>query len=131
MAFAVSVLVVAISMAPLLGAGPDRVVPAINEIDKWQQVGQQPYEFTWTQRAEDPHTLVNFEDLAGWRLELYGGADGEFRRSREQLLWGEHTGKFFYSGTGEESRVQLTDIRWKQWWLIHRRPLSETAEQIV
>jgi len=26
---------------------PEKVVPAINEIELWQQVGQQPYEFTW------------------------------------------------------------------------------------
>jgi len=29
----------------------NKVIPAINEIEPWQQVGQQPYEFTWTQRA--------------------------------------------------------------------------------
>jgi len=32
------------------GAKPERVLPVINEIDSWQPVGQQPYEFTWTQR---------------------------------------------------------------------------------
>ena len=58
----------------LAAATPDKVVPAINEIDPWQQVGQQPYEMTWTQREENPHTLVDFEDLKGWTLELYGGA---------------------------------------------------------
>ena len=42
-----------------------KVVPAINEIEPWQQVGQQPYEFTWTQREQDPHTLVDFQDLEG------------------------------------------------------------------
>jgi len=61
-------------------------VPAINDIELWQQVGQQPYEFTWVQRAEHPNTLVDFEDLTGWKLELFNGAKGELRRSREQQM---------------------------------------------
>ncbi len=166
------------------GAGLDKTVPAVNEIELWQQVGQQPYEFTWVQRAEDPHTLVDFEDLNGWTLELHDGAHGELRRSREQQMWGQYVAKFLYSGTGGESRViarpakpipipgnfdsidlwgygnrwswvedkttppgevsvlvrdargkeftiQLTDIQWKQWWLIHRRIPEETRKQIV
>ncbi len=166
------------------GAAPDKTVPAINEIEAWQQVGQQPYEFTWTQREENPHTLVDFEDVKGWTLELYNGASGEFRRSREQQMWGQCVGKFLYAGTGAESRIvarppepipisgkfdsvemwgygnrwgyargrgtspvdvsilitdaagrefpiQLTDIRWRQWWLIHRRILPDTLRQIV
>ncbi len=165
-------------------AAPDKVVPAINEMEPWQQVGQQPYEFTWTQRGEDPHTLVDFEDLKGWTLELYGGAQGEFRRSRQQQMWGQYVGQFTYSGSrpesrivarppkpipiperfdsidvwgygnrwawvkdettppadvailvtdaaGKEFRIQMTDIRWKQWWLIHRRIPAATLQQIV
>ncbi|SPE29248.1 exported hypothetical protein [Acidobacteriia bacterium SbA2] len=165
-------------------AKPEKVIPAINEIELWQEVGQQPYEFTWTQREEDPHTLVDFEDLQGWNLELYDGAQGELRRSREQQLWGEYVAKIAYSGVREQSRViarppqpipipgvfdsvelwgygnrwswvpdpttppaevallvqdardkefriQLTDIQWKQWWLIHRRIPREVLNQIV
>ena len=82
-----------------------KVVPAINEIEPWQQVGQQPYEFTWTQREQDPHTLVDFQDLKGWTLELYDGAQGELRRSREQQLWGQYVAKIVYSGARTESRV--------------------------
>ena len=152
----------------------ERVLPAINEVELWQQVGQQPYEMTWVQREENPHTLVDFEDLKGWTLELYGGAQGELRRSREQQMWGQYVCRMLYSGTqpqsrviarppgpipipapfdsidlwgygnhwawvddpstppaevaillvdsrGKEFRIQLADIRWKQWWLIHRR----------
>ncbi len=84
---------------------PDHVTDAINEVAQWEQVGQQPYEFTWTARAEHPATLVDFEDLSGWKLECYAGAKGEFRRSRQQQMWGEHTGEFVVSGTGEQSRV--------------------------
>jgi hypothetical protein len=165
-------------------AAPDRVVPAVNEIDPSHSVGQQPYEMTWVQRSEHPQTLVDFEDLKGWKLELYGGAQGEFRRTREQQMWGQYTGKFLYSGTradsrvvarppkptpisavfdsveiwgygnrwgrrrddpapptevaillvdsrGREFRIQLTDIKWRQWWLIHRRIPREVLSQIV
>ncbi len=170
--------------AAAAAAEPDRVVEAINEIEPWQQVGQQPYEFTWTQRRESPHTLVDFENLSGWKLELYGGAEGELRRSREQQLWGQYVAKFYYRGKGEQSRIvarppqpiaipgrfdsielwgygnrwrwvrdettppadvsvlivdargkeftiQMTDIRWRQWWLIHRRVPRAVLEEIV
>ncbi|MCP5116074.1 MAG: hypothetical protein GY953_35050 [bacterium] len=184
MRYIIIAICAAVAAVPLAGIEPDSTVPAINEVDAWEQVGQQPYEFTWVQRREHPRTLVDFEDLEGWQLELYGKADGEFRRSREQLIWGQYTGKFFYSGAGEESRViarppkpipipgrfdsiemwgygnrwswvpdpktppadvsilivdargkeitvQLTDIRWKQWWLIHRKLPPDQLEQIV
>jgi hypothetical protein len=164
---------------------PDKVVPAINRVEPWQQVGQQPYEMTWVEREEHPKTLVDFEDLQGWQLELYNGATGEFRRSREQQMWGQYVGKFVFSGTGPESRmiarppkpipiperfdsidmwgygnrwgrgradrtppiydvsilivdardkefaIQITDIRWKQWWLIHRKAAKEIMAQVV
>jgi len=165
-------------------AKPDKVVPAINTVDSWREVGQQPYEFTWTGRRQDPHTLVDFEDLQGWNLELYGGVQGELRRSREQQLWGEYVAKFEYSGTGERSRliarppqaipipgdfdsvdlwgfgnrwswapdpttppvqiavlvqdakgkefrIQLADVQWKQWWLMHRRVSREMLNQMA
>ncbi|MEK7405803.1 MAG: hypothetical protein AAB225_11900, partial [Acidobacteriota bacterium] len=171
-------------LAATLAAQPDKVVPAINDIEPWQQVGQQPYELTWVQREEHPATLVGFEDLSGWNLELHQGATGELRRSREQQMWGQFVAKFLYSGAGENSRlvarppkpipipgtfdavemwgygnrwnwvrddttppadvsvlvvdargkeftIQLTDIRWKQWWLVHRKVPSETLKQIV
>lgn len=180
-----AVLVISIlAFAVPAAAGLDWVAPAVHEIEPWQQVGQQPYEFTWVQRQEDPHTLVDFEDLRGWTLELHDGARGELRRSREQQLWGQHVAKFVYSGTGQASRVvarppkpvpiqgkfdsidlwgygnrwsylddkttppaevaiwitdargkefrvELTSIRWKQWWLIHRKVPAEILPQIV
>jgi hypothetical protein len=88
-----------------LAQSPDKVTDAINEVARWEQVGQQPYEMTWTARAEHPATLVDFENLAGWKLECYAGAKGEFRRSREQQMWGAYTGKFVVSGSGAQSRV--------------------------
>jgi hypothetical protein len=173
-----------LALVPSILPGQQKIIPAINEIEPWQQVGQQPYEFTWTEREQDPHTLVDFQDLKGWTLELYDGAQGELRRSREQQLWGEYVAKLLYSGgraesrmiarppqpvpipggfdsidlwgygnrwqwesdptsppaevsilvqdaRGKEFRIQLTEIQWKQWWLIHRRIPRETLAQIV
>jgi hypothetical protein len=177
-------LLVYAALAPIHGAEPDQTLPAINEVEPWQQVGQQPYEMTWVQRHEHPKTLVDFEDLSGWTLELYGGASGELRRSREQQMWGQYVAKLLYAGTteesrlvmrppepvpipgrfdsiemwafgnrwrwnpdpttpaaeiavllmdatGEEVRVQVSDIRWKHWWLVHRKMPAEALEQIT
>ncbi len=179
-----SLVVCLLTTSPSFGEVPDHTVPVVSEIEPWEQVGQQPYELTWTQREQHPDTLVDFEDLAGWTLELFEGARGELRRSREQQMWGQYVAKFLYSGTSERSRVvarpprpipilkrfdsielwgygnrwswvsdpttpaadvsvlildsrdkefriQLTDIRWKQWWLIHRLISEETLAQIV
>lgn len=178
------VLILAAWSLPGFQQPQPKVVPAINQIEPWQQVGQQPYEFTWVQREEDPRTLIDFEDLSGWTLELHEGGAGELRRSREQQMWGQHVAKFWYHGTSKESRVvarppkpvpipgrfdsidlwgygnrwgwhadqttpaarvsilvtdarnkehriQITDINWKQWWLIHRRVPQPDLEQIV
>ncbi len=163
---------------------PQKVIPAINKIQPWQQVGQQPYEMTWVQRRQNPHTLVGFENMEGWKLELFDGARGQLSRSREQQMWGEHVCKFLYAGTrrqshviarppkpipipgkfdsidlwgygdrwswvpdpttppvevsilvrdarGKEFKVGLTDIRWKQWWLIHRKIPASVLSQMV
>ncbi|MCW5980929.1 MAG: hypothetical protein KIT09_22805 [Bryobacteraceae bacterium] len=168
----------------LMGAGPDKVVPAINAIDPWRDVGQQPYEMTWAERSQHPQTLVDFEDLQGWTLELFNGAGGELRRSREQQMWGQYVAKIVYSGSGDQSRVvarppkpipiparfdsvelwghgnrwrwendpttpptdvavlvvdargreiriEVADVRWRSWWLIHRRVAAELLNQVV
>jgi hypothetical protein len=99
--FVKSILV--LLLLPAGALAQEKVIPAINEVEPWQQVGQQPYEFTWTQREQDPHTLVDFEDMRGWTLELYDGAQGELRRSREQQMWGEYVAKIVYSGVRPES----------------------------
>ncbi|MEN6535798.1 MAG: hypothetical protein ABFD89_19195, partial [Bryobacteraceae bacterium] len=67
----VSGMFLTLTLLPAFCATPESVVPVINDIEQWQQVGQQPYEFTWVQREEHPKTLVDFEDLKGWNLELY------------------------------------------------------------
>ncbi|MCS7314068.1 MAG: hypothetical protein RMI94_07165 [Bryobacterales bacterium] len=139
---------------------------------------------TWVDRQAHPKTLVDFEELSGWTLELHDGATGELPRRREQQMWGMYVCRFWYSGTpagshvvarppkpipiperldsielwgygnrwgwvpeattppaevavlvcdarGREFTIQLAGIHWKQWWLIHRRVVRNTLEQIV
>lgn len=184
----IALLVLAVGMpASLVGSPaetPEKIIPAINTIQPWQQVGQQPYEMTWVQRRQNPHTLVGFENMEGWTLELFDGARGELRRSREQQMWGEYVCKILYAGTnpqshviarppkpipipgkfdsvdlwgygdrwgwvqdpttppvqvsilirdarGKEFTIELTTIRWEQWWLIHRRIPADILQQMV
>src|ERR1039457_4053464 len=90
-------IVFACSSFLLSGAARHKTIPAINEIEEYQQVGQHPYELTWAQREQDPNTVVDFEDLQGWSLELLEGAKGKLSRSREQQMWGESVAKFDFS----------------------------------
>jgi len=173
----------------LSAATPDKVLPVINEVNRNDPVGQQPYEMTWVQREEHPQTLVDFEDMAGWKLELYNGASGELRRTREQQMWGQYVAKIAYSGSidgarvvarppkpvpipgqpdcvefwaygdrlrsaptgttlaagegviylsillqdaaGNEHRIQATDMRWRGWWLVHRKLSAELQSAIA
>ena len=94
-----------ILMSLAVAAGQEKTVPAINQVDRSLPAGQQPYEMTWVQREEHPKTLVDFEDLTGWNLELFNGAGGELRRSREQQMWGQYVGKISYAGDREGARV--------------------------
>lgn len=86
---------------------PEHVIPIINEIDEYTPVGLFPYEMTWVQRSDEPLPLVDFEDMKGWNLETYKGANGKLYRSREQQLWGQHVAKLTYSGKSENSFLIL------------------------
>ncbi|MBM3212964.1 hypothetical protein FJZ33_12135, partial [Candidatus Poribacteria bacterium] len=160
----------------LFGAieSPDKVVVAQNQVPDKEIIGQRPYEMVWADRMEDHVPLVDFEDLTGWNIALYNGAEAIFQRSREQQMWGQYTGKLEYSGKSQESkliispsspinipetfdcinlwcygnnwgwvpdpstpqvnlaiyindsqgqpyRIPLTNVRWKEWWLVHKR----------
>ncbi len=87
---------------------PEKIISAINEIDKHAPVGLFPYEMTWVQRNDEPIPLVDFEDMEGWKLETYGGADGTLCRSREQQLWGQYVAKLVYSGKSKNSFLVLS-----------------------
>jgi hypothetical protein len=55
-----------------------------------------------------PHkSQIDFEDLSGWRMEIFGNLTGSFCRSREQQLAGKYVGKFSFSTNGETAWVAL------------------------
>ncbi len=157
---------------------PMTLKPALNQPSQPVRPGGRPYEMEG--RKEDRVPLFGFEDLSGWTVQCFGGADGELVRTREQQLWGEYVGKLTYTGTtdggrlvlrppepipiqnpfdcvsmwiygnlwewapepgtpqidlfvllrdgqGREDVVSLTRMRWKEWWLVHRK-LAETRQ---
>jgi len=162
---------------------PDKLVPAQNQLSDNEPVGQRPYEMVWAERREEHVPLIDFDDLAGWTVALYNGAEATLYRSQEQQMWGEYVGKLVYKGASKESklilsppspisisgnfdcvnlwcygnnwgwvpdpstpqvnlavylkdsqdqlhRVPLTNVRWQEWWLIHKRIESETLKSI-
>jgi len=144
-----------------------------------EMVGERPYEMVWAGRTNDTRaTLIDFENLDGWRVETTD-AVATFRRSREQQLWGDYVGKLTYRATGKSPvvtirppqpiplaapvdcvnlwlygnnwawapdkttpqvqvtvlfraadgrtvRAPLGNVRWKEWFLMHRRLPSES-----
>ncbi|MCX8170244.1 MAG: hypothetical protein N3D72_04050, partial [Candidatus Methanomethyliaceae archaeon] len=86
---------------------PEKIILAINEIDEYAPVGLFPYEMTWVQRSDEPQPLVDFENMEGWKLETYNGADGTLYRSREQQLWGQYVAKLIYLGRNKYSYLIL------------------------
>jgi hypothetical protein len=162
---------------------PERTVPAQNEVSADAPVGERPYEMAWAIRTEERVPLADFEDLQGWSLALYAGADGSLARSREQRLWGEHVAKVTYRGASADSRLiltppepipiaeafdcvniwcygnnwgwvpdattpqvrlavhvqdaagqafraPLTHVRWREWWLVHKRVEAATLAEM-
>ena len=72
-----------------------------------QPLGQRPYELDWANRNVEPFPpLVDFEDLAGWRVECQD-AEASFERTREQQIWGNYVGKLTYRGTGPAPQIRI------------------------
>ena len=151
-----------------------------------ENVGKRPYEMVRAGRTtDDVPPLVDFEDLAGWRVEV-AGARASFSRSREQQIWGRHVGKLLYRGDGKSRRPRVTirpprpiplpkafdcvrvwvcgnnwawrpdpttprvqidvlmrpagggelavplgQVRWKEWWLMHRKLSAEQRAAVA
>ena len=71
-------------------------------------IGQRPYEMEWANRTEDTHPpLIDFEDLTGWQVETTN-ANAQFKRSREQQLWGKYVAKLTYLETGADPEIRIT-----------------------
>jgi hypothetical protein len=83
---------------------PTAVAQAVNDVDPKAPVGERPYEMVEANRVEERAPLVDFEDLTGWTVEMYDGAEARLARSREQQMWGQHVAKLEYKGTQPSSR---------------------------
>lgn len=86
---------------------PREVRPVIDVVDPSTTAGRRPYEMVRAGRTEARPPLVDFESLAGWRVELRGHAEATVRRSREQRMWGETAAEITYRGTTGENRILL------------------------
>lgn len=86
---------------------PEKVVQVINEINPQEKVGERPYEMVWANRKEEREPLVDFENLEGWTVECYSGANVKVQRSREQQMWGDYVCKVTFSGTSPNSRFVI------------------------
>jgi len=95
--------ILALSMGlPAADGTSPRIIPAVNEVRQGVPPGEPPYEMVWAGRTEEREPLVPFEDLAGWTIELHGGAEASFERSHEQRVWGSYSGKLTYRGQGRD-----------------------------
>ncbi|MGC8843228.1 MAG: hypothetical protein ACP5QS_04765, partial [bacterium] len=83
---------------------PEKVIPVINVINADEKVGERPYEMVWANRKEERQPLVDFENLEGWIVECYSGANAKVQRSQEQKMWGDFVCKITFSGTSQDSR---------------------------
>jgi hypothetical protein len=149
----------------------------IPEVDPQEKPGERPYEMVRAGRTEPAAPTVRFDHLKGWKMEVWGGAQGSLRVSRAENVWDRPVGRLRYQGDGKaaskpqivlsppepillpdkadcvemwvfgnrwdwenppdtppvEIRLQLVDgagrtntvqvdrVRWKEWWLLHRR----------
>ena len=87
---------------------PETVRPARNSDAPDVREHPRPYEMDWAGRTEPPRPeVVDFEDLTGWEVHCFRGADAQMMRSRERKMYGRFTGKAVYSGTSSASRYRL------------------------
>ena len=98
-------LVSACLFCALSAYGDEATRPASNDDEADVAEGKRPYEMDWAERTAPNHPqLVDFEDLTGWRVRCFDGADARVCRSRQELLFGEYTAKAVYSGSTQRSR---------------------------
>lgn len=67
-----------------MAAWAQQIVPAINEVNLQAPVGAMPYEMA--DRPAPPEPVVDFQDLSGWTIACFNGAEARLERSREQGL---------------------------------------------
>lgn len=86
-------------------ARAEEIYPALNNDPDGAPVGRRPYEMDWAGRDVPAHPqLVDFEDLTGWRVRCFEGAQATLIRSRQELLFGDYTARVEYTGESHASR---------------------------
>ena len=162
------------SLCLLACQAPGQVLP---DLDPNEPAGERPYEMTWVQRTEPAAPTIRFDQLAGWKMELEGGAQASLQLSRAEDVWNRPVARLRYRGEGKtnaEPRVllippqpiplasdsdsvdmwlfgnrwdwenppgtpplrillhlrdgadeshafQIDKVRWKEWWLMHKK----------
>ncbi len=92
----------------LRGHGEEPKGGVSNQDEPGAIVGARPYELDWAQRSAPAHRQqVDFEDLSGWRLRCFEGAEAKAYRSRQERLFGDYTAKVVYTGASEQSGFVL------------------------
>lgn len=83
-----------------------RVVPAVNEVEPAEQPGERP-EVAERAEALGRTWQVDFQDLSGWTLEVYGDCEATLARSRAERLFHDTSAKWTFRGTGPEARCVI------------------------
>ncbi|NQT52939.1 hypothetical protein HQ576_12850, partial [bacterium] len=92
--------------ASALAAEAPIILPAKNA-DRDGKVGERPYEMVWAKRKPAHAETLDFEDLGGWTTASFLGAQAELFRSREEQMFGAHTGKVVYTGKTASSTFEM------------------------
>ncbi len=160
----------------------------LTQMDPNEHPGTRPYEMVWAHRVEPATPTLTCTNLAGWTMQVEGGAQAEFQPSRAQDVWARPVGCLRYRGDGSRNSsprivlmppapiallhdaagpldsvdmwvygnrwdwenppdtppvrivlnfrtnagtvIPLTvdTIRWKEWWLMHRKLPADLTE---
>ncbi|MBC7287149.1 MAG: hypothetical protein H5T86_03715 [Armatimonadetes bacterium] len=88
-------------------AGPVRTVTVQPDLPPDAKPGPRAYEIVWSGRPA-PASQVNFDDLRGWRLRVYGDAEVSLSASVDQLLWRPRVAKFTYAGGKRSTYAEIS-----------------------
>jgi hypothetical protein len=83
----------------------------LSDLDPNESPGQRPYEMIRANRQEPAPPTVRFDQLAGWRMLVEGGAEATLQVSRAENVWDRPVGKLRYRGDGKpdsKPRILLT-----------------------
>ena len=86
----------------------------IPELDGNETPGKRPYEMVLANRKEPAPPSLRFDQLQGWRIRVWEGAQATLQASRAQNVWDRAVGRLRYRGNGNpasEPRVVIYPSR--------------------